>query len=304
MTHPTSRRRPVAVLLATTMAVAGCTSTTQDPRSPASPANSLRPLPQNTESLTLDPADFSTTIDNPYWPMAPGASWTFRESDTTGTQQKVVVTVTDQTKRIANGVTARVVRDVVTEDGVPVEVTDDWYAQDRDGNIWYLGEATTEYENGKPVNTDGSFEAGVDGAQAGIAIPAGPAPGMTYRQEYYAGQAEDRAGVITVGQEQVQVPFGHFTKDILMTRDLVPLEPTVQELKFYAPGVGPLLSIHLDGNGGRAELVAHAPGNPDRALHRRAPDGSRKPTRGTDSYRLAHSRALHDNQRLDAAGRS
>ncbi|MEO7269180.1 MAG: hypothetical protein ABIW49_08245 [Knoellia sp.] len=264
MTHPTSRPRRIAVLLVTTAALvmAGCTSTTQDLRSSASPESGPRPLPQSTESLTLDPAEFSTTIDNPYWPMAPGASWTFRESDTTGAEQKVVITVTDQTKRIANGVTARVLHDVVTEDQVPVEVTDDWYAQDRDGNIWYLGEATTEYENGKPVNTDGSFEAGVDGAQAGIAIPARPAPGMNYRQEYYAGEAEDRAGVVTVGQEQVQVPFGHFTKDILMTRDLVPLESTVQELKFYAPGVGPLLSIHLDGNGGRAELVAYTPGKP------------------------------------------
>ena len=107
----------------------------------------------------------------------PGSRWVYRETDSEGTKQKVVVTVTNRTKRIANGVTARVVRDVVTEKGKFVEVTDDWYAQDRRGNIWYLGEATTEYENGKPVSTAGSFEAGVDGAQAGRDHAGAPAPG-------------------------------------------------------------------------------------------------------------------------------
>ena len=108
----------------------------------------------------------------PLVPMRPGSRWVYRETAPDGTVQRVVVTVLGRTKLIANGVTARVVRDVVTEDGKPVEVTDDWYAQDRCGNIWYLGEATTEYENGKPVSTKGSFEAGVDGAQAGVIMPA------------------------------------------------------------------------------------------------------------------------------------
>ena len=87
--------------------------------------------------------------------MKPGSRWVYRETAPDGTVQRVVVTVLPRTKLIANGVTARVVHDVVTEDGKPVEVTDDWYAQDRCGNIWYLGEATTEYENGKPVSTAG-----------------------------------------------------------------------------------------------------------------------------------------------------
>ena len=103
----------------------------------------------------------------------------------------------------------------------------------------------------------GSFEAGVDGAQPGIAMPA--EPGLSYRQEYYKGEAEDRAAVVTVGEERVQAPFGSFEKRVLMTRDLVPTEPKVQELKFYAPGVGLLLSVHTDG--GRAELVSHTRGN-------------------------------------------
>ena len=218
-------------------------------------------LPQGSEPANLDPADFTTNIDNPYFPMQPGNKWVYDERDTVGSQERVVVEVTDKTKMIANGVEARVVRDTVTENGVPVEITDDWYAQDSAGNIWYLGEYVTNYENGKVIDHAGSFEAGVDGAEAGVAMPANPEAGMEYRQEYYAGEAEDEGAVVTVGQEQVQVPFGFFDSDILMTRDLVPTEPKVEELKFYAPGVGPLLSIHVDGTGGRSELVSFTQGS-------------------------------------------
>jgi hypothetical protein len=215
-------------------------------------------LPRGSESVKLDPADFSINIDNHYWPMSPGSKWVYSETDTKGTNQKAVVEVTDKTKMIANGIEARVIRDTVTENGVPVEITYDWYAQDKAGNIWYLGEYVTNYKNGKVVDHGGSFEAGVDGAQPGIAMPANPEPGLSYRQEYYKGVAEDKAAVITVGEEQVQVPFGYFNKDVLMTRDLVPTEPKVQELKFYAPNVGPLLSVHTDGAGGRAALVSYS----------------------------------------------
>src|SRR5215218_1547879 len=131
-------------------------------------------LPQGSESVKLDPADFSINIDNPYWPMSPGSKWVYSETDTEGTNQKAVVEVTDKTKMIANGIKARVIRDTVTENGVPVEITYDWYAQDKAGNIWYLGEDTAEYENGKVTTRSGSFEAGVDGAQAGIIMPAHP----------------------------------------------------------------------------------------------------------------------------------
>jgi hypothetical protein len=215
-------------------------------------------LPQGSERVKLNPADFTIEIDNKYWPMRPGSRWVYRETEPGGPDTKVVVTVTGKVKTIANGIRARVVRDVASEKGKTIEATDDWYAQDRAGNVWYLGEYTTSYENGSPDHT-GSFEAGVDGAQAGIAMPARPKAGLSYRQEYFKGQAEDRAAVVTVGGEQVGVPFGHFAKDILMTRDLVPTEPKVQELKFYAPGVGPLLSMHTDGPGGRAALVSYTP---------------------------------------------
>jgi len=256
-----STKQAVAGLavLAAAFAVAGCggsdnSSTSRPGGAPASADKTA--LPQGSEPVQLNPADFSIEIDNPYWPMSPGSKWVYSETDTEGTRQKVVIEVTQKTKMIANGVQARVIRDTVTENGVPVEVTDDWYAQDSRGNIWYLGEYVTNYENGKVVDHSGSFEAGVDGAQAGIAVPATPKPGMTYRQEYYKGEAEDKAAVITVGEEQVQVPFGYFNEDVLMTRDLVPTEPKVQELKFYAPGVGPLLSVHTDGAGGRAALIS------------------------------------------------
>ena len=206
----------------------------------------------------LDPADLSTEIDNPWWPMKPGSRWVYRETDTEGANQKVVVTVTNKTKQIANGVEARVVRDVVTEDGEFVEVTDDWYAQDTDGNIWYLGEDTTEYENGKPVSKSGSFEAGVDGAEAGIILPANPEPGMSYRQEYYAGEAEDEGKIIALDQ-QAEVPAGHY-KPVLMTNDTNPLEPKVNEFKFYARGVGPVLAVSVSGGSDREELLSYRAG--------------------------------------------
>jgi len=218
-------------------------------------------LPQGSEPVDLDPADFSINIDNPYWPMTPGSKWVYRETDTVGGKERVIVEVTDETKMIANGIEARVIRDTVTAHGVPVEVTDDWFAQDTAGNIWYLGEYVTNYENGKVTDHSGSFEAGVDGAQAGIGLPADPEPGMSYRQEYYEGEAEDHGAVVTVGEEQVDVPFGHFDTGVLMTRDLVPTEPKVEEVKFYVPDVGPVLSVHLDGTGGRGELVSYTPGS-------------------------------------------
>ncbi len=212
-------------------------------------------LPQGGEAVDLSPADFTTEIDNPYWPMRPGNRWVYRESDGEGGAQRVVVTVTGRTRRIANGIEARVVHDVVSRDGRPVEVTDDWYAQDAEGNLWYLGESTAEYEDGKVVSTAGSWEAGVDNAQPGIVLPAEPSPGLAYRQEYYRGQAEDRAKVLSV-DEQVEVPFGHFS-GALLTKDETPLEPRLVEYKLYAPGVGPVLTLDVSGASGREELISY-----------------------------------------------
>jgi hypothetical protein len=133
-------------------------------------------LPQGDDPVALDPADFVAEVDNPYWPMAPGTRLVYRESDPRGNAQEVVVTVTDRTKEIL-GIDATVVHDVVREHGELVENTFDWYAQDVCGNVWYLGEKTKEYENGEVVSTAGSWEAGVDGAMAGVIMPADPQVG-------------------------------------------------------------------------------------------------------------------------------
>lgn len=216
------------------------------------PATAATPLPQGSERVNLDPADFTTRIDNPYFPLGPGDKYVYRETDGK-TKEKVVLGVSHKTKLIANGIAARVVHDRVTSHGKVVEDTFDWYAQDSDGNVWYLGEDTVECKKGKIKNHSGSFEAGVDGAQPGVIMPANPEPGMKYRQEYYAGEAEDRGEVLSVN-EQVESPFGHFT-GALLTKDLVPLEPKVSEYKIYAPGVGLVVAVKTSGGSGREELM-------------------------------------------------
>ena len=200
-----------------------------------------RALPVGAEPVELDPAEFSAEIDNPYWPMRPGSRWVYREGD-----QRVVVTVTPRTRRIL-GIEARVVHDVVTENGEVVEDTYDWYAQDGDGNVWYLGEDTKEYENGTVVSTKGSWEAGVNGARGGLIMPANPRPGMQYRQEYLAGEAEDKARVVSVFADSV------------LTREWTPLEPKRFEYKLYARGVGTVLELSVP-SGDREELVSFTRG--------------------------------------------
>ena len=210
-------------------------------------------LPTGGEPVDLDPSDFRPTSDHPYFPIRPGQRWTFREVEGGSTMQ-VVVTVSSETEQVANGVEAAIVRDTVTEDGVVVEDTKDWFAQDADGNVWYLGEDTAEFEDGRLASHEGSFEAGVDGAQPGVIMPADPQPGMAYRQEYYAGEAEDNGAVLAVGQ-QAEVPAGHFD-GALLTADTNTLEPDVLEYKLYAEGVGLVLTLGVSGGAGREELVS------------------------------------------------
>ncbi len=214
-------------------------------------SGSTRDLPRGAEPVKLDPKNFTTTIDNPYWPMDPGTRWTYSETDQEGAKQKVVVTVSDQTKKISNALTARVVRDTVTADGAIIEDTFDWYAQDKAANIWYLGENTAEFENGKLATREGSFEAGVDGAQPGIILPADPRDGMRYRQEYYKGKAEDNGEVLST-DEMVQTPFGQFD-NALLTKDTTAIEPNVLEYKLYARGIGPVLTLGVSGGPGSSE---------------------------------------------------
>lgn len=215
-------------------------------------------LPQGSEHVTLDPADFTTDITNPYWPMQPGTRWVYRETEPDGTRSRIVVRVTDRTKLIANGIRARVVRDTVRSGGKLVEDTRDWYAQDSKGNVWYLGEHTKEYENGRFRSTKGSFEAGVDGAEPGVVVPARPAVGMAYRQEHYPGHAEDRASILSL-DERAEVPAGYYRRALLV-REENPLEPRVLEYKLFAPGVGPVLAIGVSGGADREELVRFSRG--------------------------------------------
>jgi hypothetical protein len=198
------------------------------------PAGVADDLPQGSEPVTLDPAKFTTRIDNPWFPMTPGARWEYREGKT-----RVVVTVTHRTREVA-GVTARVIHDVDRRGGRLIEDTKDWYAQDAEGNVWYLGEDTKEYRNGKVHTTEGSWEAGVDGAMAGVIMPAHPRVGLSYRQEYYKGHAEDAARILSLDR-RVRVPVGSY-RNVVETLDYTPLNPRLREHKFYARHVGPVLA--------------------------------------------------------------
>ena len=164
--------------------------------------------------------------------------------------------VTDRT-RIIMGVTCVEVRDTVRVDGQLKEDTLDWYAQHLDATVWYFGEDTKEYEDGKVTTTKGSWVAGVDGALPGIVMPARPQVGDRYRQEYFPGEAEDMADVLSVA-ERATVPAGSYD-GVLKTKDYTPLEPDVLEHKYYARGVGPVLTVDVAGGEARDELVRTGP---------------------------------------------
>jgi hypothetical protein len=239
-----------ATLLVSIALLSACGS---DNGSGETTASASGDLPEGSEPVELEPADLTADITNRYWPMDPGTRWTYREIDEEGKELEVAVTATSETKEIANGVTARIVRDTVTEDGELIEDTFDWYAQDTAGNVWYLGEDTAEFEDGEITTRAGSFEAGVDGAQPGVIMPADPADGMRYRQEYYEGEAEDNGEILSL-DEQAETPYGHFP-EALLTKDTITIEPKVLEHKLYAPDIGPVLTLGVSGGAGREELV-------------------------------------------------
>jgi hypothetical protein len=204
----------------------------------------------------INAADFVRTVDNPFLPLTIGSFWRY-EGTSDGVTQTTEVTVTPDRKRIL-GIDAVVVHDVVKEEGELIEDTYDWFAQDRGGNVWYLGEDSKEYENGRVVSTAGSWEAGVDGAQPGIVMPGAPEVGDAYRQEFYPDEAEDMM-LITGKGRALRVPAGSYT-GVLATDEWTPLEPDVVEAKFYAPGVGRLLERTKAGGQGQSALVEHRPG--------------------------------------------
>lgn len=189
-------------------------------------------------TVTIDPANFVKVVDNPYFPLTPGTTYIY-EGVTKKGKEHVEVTITSETKVIL-GVPCVVVKDTVTVDGQIKEGTTDWYAQDKQGNVWYFGEETAEYVNGKVSSTQGAWLAGVNGAQPGIIMPAKPIVGEPYRQEYLKGEAEDMAQVLSL-RESATVPVGSY-QDVLKTIDWTPLDPTAIETKFYAKGVGNILT--------------------------------------------------------------
>jgi hypothetical protein len=212
---------------------AGCTSSTQE-RKASTQEHKKAYAPH------IDPAEFTTTIDNEYFPLKPGTTFVHE-----GGKEHSEMSVTSETKKVM-GVECVVVDHKEWEGDKLIEKTYDWFAQDKEGNVWYFGEDTKEYEDGKVVSTKGSWEAGVDGAKPGIIMQAHPKVGQTYRQEYYKGEAEDMAKAISLN-ESVRVPYGSFD-GVLETKEWTPLEPGYVEHKYYARGVG-----HVYGGG--LELV-------------------------------------------------
>lgn len=201
----------------------------------------------------IDPANFVTVINNSYFPLLPGATYLYHLSGADGPDQDITVTVTHQTKTIL-GVTCIVVHDTATANGQLVEDTLDWYAQDKQGNVWYFGEDTKQYENGQVVSTEGSWEAGVNGAKPGMVMEEQPKVGDIYRQEYAPGVAEDKAEVLGL-DESVTVPYGAFAHCV-KTKDFSALESDVVENKYFCPTLGQVQTVTVAGGSEREELVS------------------------------------------------
>lgn len=228
-------------------------------------AQTTAPTPTPVESVATDsayvvdinPADFVETIDNPYFFLTPGAKYIY-EGQTEDGLERIEVEITAETREVM-GVTVTIVHDAVYLEGELVEDTFDWYAQDKEGNVWYFGEDSKEIEDGQVVSTKGSWEAGVDGALPGIIMYADPAAhiGEPYRQEYYKGEAEDMAEVLNV-TESASVAYGSFD-NLLLTKEWNLLEPGLVEHKYHAPGVGLVLEKKVEGGSDQIELVEIQP---------------------------------------------
>lgn len=230
----------VAIILL--MALAGCTSASAS---------------TDVYTVSVTAADFVIGINNPYLPFIPGTKWVYQATLEDGTVERNEIEVLQETRDV-NGVKATVVHDLVYVGGQIVEETFDWYAQDKDGNVWYLGEEVDNYENGVLTDHAGSWEWGKDGALPGIMMWADPSAHLNeeYYQEYYAGEAEDKGQVLSVN-ESVTVPFGAFD-GVLKTYDFSSLDPDLKENKFYAKGIGVIKEVDL-GSGEEVVLIEFTP---------------------------------------------
>ena len=207
----------------------------------------------NLISLPFDPANFVRGVDNRYFPLRPGTTYTYRSVSKNGVETNTVE-VTRNTKAIL-GVTTIVVHDAVfIEDGSLAEDTFDWYAQDRQGNVWYFGEDTKTYDHGTLVTTVGSWEAGRNDARPGIIMLGDPRAGDMYKQEDSPAVVEDMGRVVSL-TESVSVSAGSFA-NCLETTEWTPIEPGNRAHKFFAPGVGTVLEESSRQGGERVELIS------------------------------------------------
>ena len=220
------------------------------------PTVTAQPTPVSTAAdeynPSIDPGNFVSQVTNPYYTLAPGTTFTY-QSETDEGIEKIVVKVTDQTKKILS-ITATVIWDRVWLDDELIEETYDWYAQDKQGNVWYMGEDSMEYEDGKVTSAKGSWEAGVNGAKPGIIMKANPKVGDSYRQEYLKNEAEDMAGVVSL-DEKVTTSLGVY-EGCLKTRDWSQIETNLNEHKYYCPDLGGLVLEVNIATGERTELVS------------------------------------------------
>jgi hypothetical protein len=256
--HASPRGTVSMIALGLVAALAGCGSSNNESSSTsavsAAPAAALAPI-RGTYSPRIDPADFVATIDNPYFPLEPGTTFRYQGVAENGkTPQTDVMFVTQRTKAIL-GVRCTVVRDTVSSRGKPIERTFDWYAQDKNGNVWYMGEDTRELNHGRFVKMSDSWEGGVDGAKPGIIMPGNPQRGEEYRQEYYPHHALDQARVLGSGGA-VRVAYGTY-KDTLITEETSPrIDPGVAERKYYVAGLGDVKEQAVSGNHEQIQLVS------------------------------------------------
>jgi hypothetical protein len=214
-------------------------------------ASSPAPI-HGTYAPKIDPSNFVATVDNPYFPLKPGTGYHFK--GVRGRTPQLDDAVVISRKVVILGVKCSVVRDTVSEHGKPIERTFDFYAQDKQGNVWYMGEDSFERRNGKFAKASDSWRGDVDGAKPGIIMLAHPRSGISYRQEYYRpGEALDQARVLGFNPG-VEVPYGTF-KHVLVTSDFSPLEPQTEH-KFYAAGIGEISEKVVKGHHEQFELVS------------------------------------------------
>jgi hypothetical protein len=237
----------VLVALVATWACGG-----SDQKGATSTATTVAGAPESRPTpATIRPEAFSDQITNPFFPLSPGTTFVFEGTKDLKAERNEV-TVTHDT-RIVMGVRCVVVHDVVIVDGEVHEDTYDWYAQDDAGNVWYFGEDSKELSGGEVISTQGSWEAGVTGAQPGIIMEADPEPGDAYWQEYYEGEAEDKAKVLRL-DDSLSTPYGSFS-GVLVTEETTQLEPDTAEQKYYAHGVGVVEVRQVKGGEDHSELV-------------------------------------------------